>query len=73
MRHDAGLLRGVTVLETEARELPKSSRSPTLYRPLPTGTMKHISVRLIPYFAWSNRGPSEMAVWMPLANDGSAK
>ncbi|NUQ61142.1 MAG: hypothetical protein HUU20_01555 [Pirellulales bacterium] len=27
--------------------------------------------RLIPYYAWANRGPSEMTVWIPLANDGS--
>ena len=25
-----------------------------------------IPIRLIPYYAWSNRGPSEMTVWMPL-------
>jgi hypothetical protein len=73
VRHDAGLLRGVTVLETEARALPKSSHSSALYRPLPTGATNRIPVRLIPYFAWSNRGPSEMAVWIPLENDGLAE
>jgi uncharacterized protein len=71
VRHDAGLLRGVTVLETEALGTAESSRSPALYRPLPTGAENRIPMRLIPYFAWSNRGPSEMAVWIPLANDGS--
>jgi uncharacterized protein len=24
-------------------------------------------IRLIPYYAWGNRGPSEMTVWMPLS------
>jgi DUF1680 family protein len=71
VQHDASLLRGVTVLETEARKLPESSRSSALYRPLPTGDTNRIPMRLIPYFAWSNRGPSEMTVWIPLANDGS--
>ncbi|WP_396654242.1 hypothetical protein [Microbacterium sp.] len=23
-------------------------------------------VTLIPYFAWGNRGPSEMSVWLPV-------
>ena len=69
VRHEADLLRGVTVLETEARELPESSRSPALYRPLPAGAAKRIPLRLIPYYAWANRGPSEMTVWLPLSND----
>ncbi len=25
-----------------------------------------IPIRLIPYFAWSNRGPSAMSVWLPV-------
>jgi DUF1680 family protein len=25
-----------------------------------------LDLRLIPYYAWGNRGPSEMTVWMPL-------
>jgi uncharacterized protein len=69
-RHEADLLRGVTVLETEARRLPSSRPAPAvLYRALPTGAIDRISVRLIPYYAWANRGPSEMTVWIPLAND----
>jgi DUF1680 family protein len=24
-----------------------------------------VSLRLIPYYAWANRGKSEMTVWMP--------
>jgi uncharacterized protein len=69
VRHDADLLRGVTVLETEARQLPPSSRSSVLYRPLPAGATSRIPMRLIPYYAWANRGPSEMTVWIPLSND----
>jgi hypothetical protein len=69
VRHDADLLRGVAVLETEARRLPSSRLAPALlYRALPTGAIDRISVRLIPYYAWANRGPSEMTVWIPLAN-----
>jgi hypothetical protein len=36
-----------------------------LYRPLGTEKMETAPIRLIPYFAWANRGASEMAVWMP--------
>lgn len=36
-----------------------------LYRPLGAEKMEIAPIRLIPYFAWANRGASEMAVWMP--------
>jgi uncharacterized protein len=73
VRHDAGLLRGVTVLETEAWELPNpAARRPFIAR-CPPATQIVSPLRLIPYFAWSNRGPSEMTVWIPLANDGSPR
>ena len=28
---------------------------------------KTVNIRLIPYYAWGNRGKGEMTVWMPLA------
>ena len=37
-----------------------------LYRPV-AKTSKTVPVKLIPYYAWSNRGRSEMSVWIPLA------
>jgi DUF1680 family protein len=33
------------------------------YRPQSTETMK---ITLIPYYAWDNRGLSEMTVWLPV-------
>ena len=30
-------------------------------------------VTLIPYYAWANRGPTCMTVWMPLAENGSTE
>jgi DUF1680 family protein len=43
-----------------------------LYRALPPVTGKPVTqggtaIKLIPYFAWANRGPSLMKVWLPLA------
>ena len=38
----------------------------TLYRKLSSREAETIDVRLIPYYAWGNRGRSEMTVWIPL-------
>lgn len=38
-----------------------------LYQKLKDVTAKKTRVRLIPYFAWDNRGFGEMKVWIPLA------
>jgi DUF1680 family protein len=37
-----------------------------LYQSLSVKTKKTIPVRLIPYFAWDNRGFGEMRIWLPL-------
>jgi DUF1680 family protein len=66
VRHDPDLLRGVTVLETEGVVVPAAERSSALYHALAEGPTRRIRLRLIPYYAWSNRGDSEMTVWIPL-------
>jgi DUF1680 family protein len=39
----------------------------TLYRPASKAdSLTEVEIRLIPYFAWGNRGRSEMSVWMPV-------
>ncbi len=67
---DKGLLAGVTTLEGKARSLTSGSWNNTLYRKVSSEEPTTIDVRLIPYYAWGNRGDSEMTVWMPLANAG---
>ena len=63
-RHDPKLLGGVTVLEGQA---VVRGVSDALYaEPKPERT-KRAKIRLVPYYAWANRGLSEMAVWLPLA------
>lgn len=37
-----------------------------LYADLEPADLGTLEVRLIPYFAWGNRGASEMSVWLPL-------
>jgi DUF1680 family protein len=64
-RHVPDLLGGVTILETEAQAVPTAPWT-TLYRRLPSGSPRPIPIRLIPYYAWNNRGAGEMSVWIPL-------
>ncbi|MGD9636829.1 MAG: glycoside hydrolase family 127 protein [Pirellulales bacterium] len=64
-RFDPNLLGGVTVIETEGVAASSGDWEGQLYRPLAAGKTRRIPLRLIPYFAWSNRGQSEMSVWLP--------
>ena len=64
-RHDKGLLQGVVVIESEVSSRPSGNWANTLYRPARPGSDKKVNLRFIPYYAWSNRGPSEMTVWLP--------
>jgi DUF1680 family protein len=65
-RFDADLLRGVTVLEGKAHVFVEDDWGQTLYRPFTNLPPKDVDIRLIPYYAWDNRGKSEMTVWLPL-------
>lgn len=59
----------VTVLSTELAIIPGSDED-RLYTDLETDAadaeLRRLPVRLIPYFVWGNRGPSEMSVWLPV-------
>ncbi len=65
-RHEAGLLGGLTVLEGAAERLARAGWSGPLYRPLAAPAAVGFRLRLIPYYAWANRGVSYMTVWLPL-------
>lgn len=65
-RFDTGLLGGVAILEGRAEAWREPDWSGTLYRELEKTRPEPFALRLIPYFAWGNRGRSEMSVWMPL-------
>jgi hypothetical protein len=64
-RHDRDLLGGVTILEGEAVARRQGDWSGSLYREVRPETPVNVPLRLIPYFAWCNRGVSEMTVWIP--------
>ncbi|WP_167607070.1 aceric acid hydrolase [Maribellus sediminis] len=38
-----------------------------LYREVSNKSITKTKIKLIPYYAWNNRGPSEMTVWIPFA------
>ena len=46
--------------------VPEGDWSDTLYRELAKSRPTKEPIRLIPYFAWANRGVSEMTVFMPV-------
>ena len=66
VRHEPGLLRGVTVLATEGWVAPSVPVARGLYDRLGEGAGRDLALRLIPYFAWNNRGSGEMTVWLPV-------
>lgn len=64
---------GTRLLALEA-ELPVAeapSWKGVLYRPVNGNAQVKRKMRLIPYFAWANRGAGDMAVWLPLRMGGS--
>ena len=64
-RYDASLLDGVVVLEHPGALLPAAA--PALYQAaLPEAAAgKDTRLKMIPYYAWSNRDLSAMQVWIP--------
>jgi hypothetical protein len=65
-RHDTKLLGGVTVLEGQAVRVAQPDWTGALYLTLRAPVREAVPLRLIPYYAWSNRGVSHMTVWMPV-------
>ncbi len=55
----------IIALEGDIAVLPDAAAD-ALYADLGDAAIGIAPVRLIPYFAWGNRGPSEMSVWMPV-------
>lgn len=60
-----GLLHGVTILEMKGSSTKRQLNSNALLHSEQT-------VTAIPYYAWANRGPAEMEVWIPY-NEAAAR
>ena len=62
----ADKLGGATILELEAKRVIESDLPETLYSKYRTSKKENVKINMIPYYAWANRGISEMAVWIPI-------
>ena len=58
------ILGGVTTLAGEF-VLRDAENWSSLYRKIEADQGKRFEAKLIPYFAWGNRGKSQMSVWLP--------
>lgn len=63
--YKADLLNGVVTLTTEAKYV-KGHKDGSLYEELPEMAEDTVTVSMIPYYTWSNRGCCDMSVWLPL-------
>ncbi len=61
---DSGLLGGLQVIQAEADRVSPEDWGSELYRSDSTMRSKPLKAKLIPYFAWANRGVGEMSVWV---------
>ena len=55
-------------LEGDFYKEPTAPWNNALYREIPEEDALVTKLKLVPYFAWDNRGKSEMTVWIPLKN-----
>jgi DUF1680 family protein len=53
------------MLTGEARLLQNNDWKNTLYKEVNTN-IKPVRIKLVPYYAWANRGKTDMTVWLPL-------
>lgn len=53
-------------LEGEAAVLNWDKNRNALYQPFKVEGITNTPIRMIPYFAWDNRGYGEMRIWMPI-------
>lgn len=60
-------LGGVVALTGKGRAAETSQVGGPLYRRARQARIKDTPIKLIPYYAWANRGLSQMTIWMPQA------
>ncbi len=65
-RRDERLLGGIVVLEAEALVSEPRDWAGKLYQRWDSAATRRVNVKLIPYYAWANRGVSQMTVWLPV-------
>ena len=63
-RRDENLLGGVGVIEAEALRYDDKRSDDKLYYSEDAVSAKKQTIKMIPYYAWANRGSNEMRVWL---------
>jgi DUF1680 family protein len=63
VKYQDNFLSGVTVISLKAKK-EKDWNGDALYRPAGSPNLEEKALRFIPYYAWANRSPGEMAVWI---------
>ena len=58
-RYDGRLLGGVVALDGKGLARPTEAWAGQLYREFRPSPTEPVNLRLIPYYAWGNRGPSK--------------
>jgi uncharacterized protein len=65
---EAGRLEGVTVVRGSGFAVDTGAWKDRLYRPVasaPRPARRRVGLTAIPYYAWANRDPAAMRVWLP--------
>lgn len=62
--YDRGLLGGLQVIQANASRISSEDWGSDLYRSGAELQARPVTAKLIPYFAWANRGEGEMSVWV---------
>ena len=62
---EPGLLGGVVTITGEARAASEQNWRRNLYQP--AAPASRVALKAIPYYAWDNRQPGAMKVWLPVA------
>jgi DUF1680 family protein len=62
--HQPDFLDGMTTLAGQV--WLRGDQRTAMYSPLIKPDWKQVDTQFVPYFAWSNRGVSEMTVWLPI-------
>ncbi len=62
--YKSDFLGGLTTIQTHLKL--RKDKKQGMYRQLVSPEWETVKTQLIPYFSWSNRGTSEMSVWLPI-------
>ena len=66
--YDKDLLGGIVIITTEGRRASEEGWHDVLYRTYHRPKHTHQEIKLVPYYAWGNRGLNEMSVWLNVAH-----